>query len=79
MTTQINIVERINKIVLLKIKTLIINNLRKEDVPEFEQVVKKGNTNLLLAFAHKKVPDLSLKIYQEMESFGKKIAQPIYA
>ena len=72
------IVDRVNKIVLLKIKALIIKILRKEDLPGFEQVVNNGNTNLLLAFAQKKVPDLSFKIHQEMESIGQKLAQPIY-
>lgn len=73
------ITDQINKIVLLKIKTLIVKNLKKEDVSEFEQVVKSNNTNLLLAFAQKKVLSLSTKIYTEMKSLGQKLAQPIYA
>jgi len=72
------IIEKINKIVFLKIKTLIVRNLKKEDVSEFEQVVKNGNSNLLLAFAHKKFPDLSTKIYKEMKLLGQKFSQPAY-
>lgn len=76
---QQNIADQINKIALLKLKTLIVKNLSKEDLPEFESVVKNGNINLLLSFAYKKTPDLAFKIYQEMESLGQKLAQPIYA
>lgn len=69
------IFEQVNKIVLLKIKALIVKNLRKEDIPEFEQTVKENNISLLLTFAQKKVPHLSKKIYLEMEMLGQKITK----
>lgn len=68
-------IEQINRIVLLKIKTLIVRNLQKENMPEFEQVVRKEDLGLLLAFAQKKVPDLSSKIHEEMKLLGQKIAR----
>lgn len=73
-----DIFEQINKIVLLKIKTLIIKNLRREDMPEFEQAVKKNNINTLLAFALRKIPHLSTKIHEEMKLFGQKITEQTY-
>lgn len=68
-----DVIEQINKIVLLKIKTIIVRGLKKEDIPEFEQVVRKEDLGLLLAFAQKKVPDLSSKIHEEMKLLGQKI------
>lgn len=70
--------EQINKIVLLKIKTLIVRNLKRDDIPEFEQVVRKEDVGLLLAFAQKKVSDLSSKIHEEMKLLGQKIAKGTY-
>lgn len=69
------IIDEINKIVLLKIKTLIVDNLKQEDIPEFEQAVKKNDTGILLAFAQRKVPHLSEKIRKEMELLGRKITR----
>lgn len=82
MTSKINVsppqeeevIEQINKIVLLKIKTIIVKGLKKEDIPEFEQVVKKEDIGLLLAFAQKKLPNLSSKIHEEIKLLGQKIA-----
>jgi len=71
------IIEQINRIVLLKIKTLIVKNLRQEDVPEFEQAVRKNDISILLAFAQRKVPHLSAKIHEEMKSLGQKIAKKL--
>jgi hypothetical protein len=73
------IIEQINKIVLLKIKTIVVRGLNESDIPEFEQVVKKQDLDLLLAFAQKKVPDLSSKIHEEMKLLGQKIAGKNYA
>ena len=73
------VIEQFNKIVLLKIKTIIVRGLKKEDIPEFEQVVIKENLGLLLAFAQKKVPNLSSKIHEEMKLLGQKVAKKIYA
>lgn len=68
------VIEQINKIVLLKIKTIIVKGLKKEDIPEFEQVVRKEDIGLLLGFAQKKLPNLSSKIHGEMKLLGQKIA-----
>jgi len=69
------VIEQINKIVLLKIKTIIVRGLKKEDIPEFEQVVGKEDLGLLLTFAQKKVPNLSSRIHEEMKLLGQKIAE----
>lgn len=70
--------EQINRIVLLKIKTLIVRNLQKEDIPEFEQAVKKNDISILLAFARRKIPHLSVKIHEEMKLLSQKIAEETY-
>ena len=72
------IIEQINKLVLLKIKTLIVKSLRQEDMPEFEQVVKKNDISILLAFAGRKISHLSAKIHEEMKLLGQKIAEKTY-
>lgn len=69
------VIEQFNKIVLLKIKTIIVRGLKKEDIPEFEQVVRKEDLGLLLAFAQKKLPNLSSKIHKEMKLLGQKITE----
>ncbi|MBF8249739.1 MAG: hypothetical protein HW400_340 [Candidatus Levybacteria bacterium] len=70
------LLERINKIVLLRLKTLIVKGLKKNDVPQFEEIVKSGNSNLLLNFAGKKIPDFSKLFYQELEGIKKEINLP---
>lgn len=65
-----DLLEQINRIVLLKMKTLIVRNLQKEDIPEFEKIVRKNNSNLLLDFAHRKIPHLAQNIYKEIEKLG---------
>lgn len=72
------IIEQINRIVLLKIKTLIIKNIKQKDVSEFEQAVKKNDISILLAFAQRKVPHLSTKIHEEMKLLGQKITEKTY-
>ena len=72
------VIEQINKIVLLEIKTIIVRGLKEDDIPEFEQIVRKGNLGLMLAFAKRKVPDLSSKIHKEMKLLGQKIAEKNY-
>ena len=61
------ILERINRIVLLRLKTLIVKGLKKDDIAQFEEIVKSGNSNLLLNFAGKKIPDFSKLFYRELE------------
>lgn len=67
------ILEQINRIVLLRIKSLIVKNLKQEDIPEFEQIVKSGNSNRLLSFAGKKIPNFSQKINLEIEQLKQKL------
>lgn len=75
------VLAQLNRIVLLKIKTLIVRNLKKEDVPEFEKIVLKNDSNLLLAFANKRIPHLGKMIYSEIEKLTQKLNLPtkIYA
>lgn len=70
------ILESINRIVLLRLKTLILKSLKKSDIPEFEEIVKSGNSNLLLNFAGKKIPDFSKLFYRELEDIKKEINLP---
>lgn len=64
---------QINKIVLLRIKSLIIKNLRKEDISQFGQIVKSNNSNLLLDFAGKKITNFSNLVSQEIENIKNEI------
>ncbi len=67
------VLSQINRIILLKIKTLIVRNLRKEDIPEFEKIVLKNDSNFLLAFANKKIPNFAKKIYDEIDVLSQKL------
>lgn len=67
------ILERINKIVLLRLKSLIVESLKKDDISQFEEIVKSGNAGLLLNFAAKKIPNLSTLISQEIEMIRSEI------
>ena len=64
---------QIERIILLKIKTVILQNLDKSDIPEFEQVMLQNNPQLLLKFAENKIPELSKKISHEILSFQKQL------
>ncbi len=70
------ILERINRIVLLRLKTLIVGGLKKNDVAQFEKIVKSGNSNLLLNFAGNRIPNFSKLFYQELEDIKKEINLP---
>jgi len=61
------ILAQINKIVLLRLKILILESLKKDNISEFERIIKLNNPNLLLNFAAKKIPNLSTLISQEIE------------
>ena len=74
-TEEQEILEQIGKIALLKIKTIIVKALKKEDILDFEKVAKEKHFGLLLAFAKKKVPNLSSEIQIEMKKLGSRIAQ----
>lgn len=71
----------LNRIILLKIKTLIARHLKEEDISEFEKIVLKNNPNLLLAFANKQIPHLGKMIYEEIDKLNQKLNLPskIYA
>lgn len=70
------IIERINRIVLLRLKTLIVKGLKKSDIPQFEKIVRSGNSNLLINFAGNKIPDFSKLFCQEIESIRKDVNLP---
>ncbi len=70
------ILEWINRIVLLRLKTLIVKGLKKNDIPQFEVIIKSGNSNHLLSFACKKIPNFSKLFYQELEGIKKEINLP---
>lgn len=80
-TEEQEVLAQLNRIVLLKIKTLIVSNLKKEDISEFEKIVLKNDSNLLLAFANKKIPNLAKMIYIEIDKLSQKLNLPtkIYA
>lgn len=67
------ILKRINRIVLLRLKNLIVKGLKRNDIPQFEEIVKSGNSNLLLSFMGNKIPDFSKLFYQELEEIKKEI------
>lgn len=70
------ILTQLNRIILLKIKALIVRNLKEEDVTEFEKIVLKNDPNLLLAFANKKIPHLGKMIYEEIDKLNQKLNLP---
>lgn len=70
------ILERVNRIVLLRLKTLIVKGLKKNDISQFEDIVKSGNSNLLLNFAGNKIPNFSKLFCQEIETIRKEINLP---
>lgn len=70
------IIERIDRIVLLRLKNLIVKGLKKNDIPKFEEIVKSGNSNLLLNFAGKKISNFSKLFYRELEDIKKEINLP---
>lgn len=65
--TEEEFLQKINRILLLRLKTLILKNLKKEDVPDFEKAVLTNDSNVVLDFANKKIPSLALKITEEVE------------
>jgi len=76
MVSEQELLERINRIVLLRLKTLIVKSLRKNDITRFEEIIKSGNSNLLLNFAGNKIPNFSKLFYRELEDIKKKINLP---
>ncbi|OGG24255.1 hypothetical protein A3A79_03645 [Candidatus Gottesmanbacteria bacterium RIFCSPLOWO2_01_FULL_43_11b] len=64
------IFETINRVVLLRIKTMILKNLGKEDVFAFKEVVKKNDPKLFFDFAYKRIPHLADKIHSEIRQLS---------
>jgi hypothetical protein len=54
--------EIVNQIFLLRLKRLILVNIKKEDLDEFEKVIRLNNSSVLLNFASEKIPDFSDKV-----------------
>ena len=75
MTTVDDISFKLNQLIILRLKTLIINNLDQEDIQEFEQVVSKYDFDQILEFARKKIPYFIDLHIEEMLRFGKKISE----
>lgn len=67
------IVKKLNNIVLLRLKTLIVRGLRKEQLPEFERIVKSGDSNHLLQFAGTNIPNFSRLFSKELEEVKQEI------
>lgn len=70
------VLAQINRILLLKIKTVIVKNLHKEDIPAFEQIVKENNSNKLLAFANEKILHLAEKLNEEIQDLNRNLHLP---
>lgn len=70
--------DQLGEIIILKIKTLIVKNLRKEDIPEFEKVVKSDDFSQVVDFAYKRIPEFSKKFRQELEQLGQNFSNLNY-
>jgi len=67
------VLEKLNKIVLLRLKTLIVRSLKKEQILEFEKIISLGDSNLLLNFAGNNIPNFSYLFYKELEEIKQEI------
>lgn len=61
----------------MKLKTLILKNLRSEDLPEFNELVKQNNTNILLQFANSRIPDLGNQFFNEIYNLKQRLESSI--
>ena len=64
---------QIERILLLRIKTMIIRNLKREEIPDFSSTVLQNDPNLLLKFAEERIPELSKKINDEIIALQKQL------
>ena len=71
------ILEQINRIFLLRIKTLIVRNLKKEDIPAFREIVLQQNSNALFQFAIKKIPELENKLLEEFTAVNQELKERV--
>ncbi|KKS47300.1 hypothetical protein A3J20_04910 [Candidatus Gottesmanbacteria bacterium RIFCSPLOWO2_02_FULL_42_29] len=61
----------------MKLKTLILKNLRNEDLPEFNELVKQNNANILLQFANSRIPDLGNQLFNEIYNLKQRLESSI--
>lgn len=69
------VLEQISKIHLLRIISLIVNNLAKDDIPEFEAILSKKDSGALLPFAIKKIPQFEVKLLEEIKATNQKLQE----
>ncbi len=67
--------EQLNAIVLLRIKTVVLRNLKKTDIPEFTKILEKKDSNEILAFASKKIPNITQLIGQEVQKISQEVSR----
>lgn len=68
--TEEKIFETINRIILLRVKTMILKSLKREDAFAFREVVKKNDPTLFFDFAYKRIPHLAEKIHTEVQQLS---------
>lgn len=71
------ILEQIERIMAIRIKTLIINNLPQDALPEFKNIILENNPNILLSFAQQKIPSLTNKIYKEITKLKGELSESL--
>lgn len=72
-TREEDVIGQINEIVLLKIKAIIVRGLKKEDIPEFRQIVERNDPKLLFNFANERIPNLAGKVHEEIKRLTNKL------
>lgn len=73
------IFETINRILLLRIKTMVLRNLKRGDAFAFKEVVKKNDPKLFFDFAYKRVPRLAEKIHSEIKQLSLELQRTQHA
>lgn len=69
------VLEQSSRIHLLRLITLIVKNLKKEDCPEFEAILSRKDSGALLAFALKKIPLFEVKLLEDINSTNQKLRE----
>ncbi len=65
------------EISIVRIMTFITNNLKKEDHPEFEDILKRKDSRALLIFAREKIPQFEAKLLEEIQNTNLKFQEII--
>ena len=73
MATQNDFDTHLKRILLIKLKTIILKSLKKEDVPEFIRIIAKNDTDLLLKFAYAKNSQLPRQLFEEIINLKQQI------